>query len=91
MAKIFVQIVNSAVIHQPPVGVENRSFRSDLHLALLHQNVLRITQRGERVAELTIMLANRIGAFPRARINQEECGIVAMLRAELLNRGSVAV
>ncbi len=79
------------MIHQPPVGVEHRSFRSDLRQALFHQNVLRITQRGKRVTELTIMLANRIGGFLLARINQEECGLVAMLRTELLNRGSVAV
>src|SRR5467141_2706281 len=85
VTKILVQIVNPAVINQPPVGVENRGLRSDLRLALLHQNMSWVAEGGERIAKLAIVLTNRIGRFFLAWINQKESHLVSILRAQLLN------
>ena len=91
MAKIFIEIVDASVIDEPSAGVENRRLWRNLRLTLFHQNMLRVAKRRKGVAEFTIVLANGVGRFLLVRINQKECRVVAMLRAELLNRRSVAV
>src|SRR6266436_4130933 len=85
VAKIFIEIVDASVIDEPSAGVENRRLWRNLRLTLFHQNMLRVAKRRKGVAEFTIVLANGVGRFLLVRINQKECRVVAMLRAELQN------
>src|SRR6266567_7927573 len=69
-SEVLVQVIDTAVIEQVMVGIENSRFRSDLDLSLSDECVLWIAQRGEFVAVVAFMLANFFSGIRPAGIDE---------------------
>jgi len=84
-AKIFVPVINSAVIHELTVQIEDRAFRSDGRALTLHQFATDVAQRWNRQMKLLVVRANAGGGFVRVRINQPKISFAMKFFMQLLN------
>src|SRR2546425_10359390 len=89
--KVFVHVINTAVIEQAATGVEDGRFRRDLDFRLSDEHVLWIAQRREFIAILEFMLANFSRRSSPARIDKPEGYLRCVLRADSLNQRRVTV
>src|SRR5713101_5153902 len=90
-SEILVQVIDTAVIEQAVIGVENSSFRGNLDLSLSDECVLWIAQGGELVAVVLFMLANFFSGRRPAWIDEPQGNLRSVLGADSLNQRGIAV
>jgi len=89
--KVFVPIVDSAVIDKFSCGVEHRAFGRDGGLRALDQRVMEVAKGGNGVVKFREMSTNARCRLAGVGIDEPEIGLAMKFFLELMNRGRVAI